>query len=455
MSNSSSGEMSRLFLPPINRAMRILDPSFFQKTIPLTAAHILDGRNIPRVTRECAKDLLRIPRLRSIITQKDEAGKERKLLLMKPEVKHDDLSTVQPKTREYVEGKIIKLEPYTLHMKYENWNYEEIMNAILPENLDEIPCAFTQAGHLAHLNLREQYLPYKHLIATVLLDKNPNISTVVNKIEDVGTGSVYRTFPMELLAGEDNTNVEVRESGCVLRFDFAKVYWNSRLGNEHERIFKQFKPGEAVADVMAGVGPFAIPAAKQRVFVYANDLNPESYKSLVENTKINKVSQFLTPQNLDGANFIRSAIHALHARSQNPQTNTVSIPVPVKRGQQPPPPTLVPVPPTFSHFVMNLPASATTFLGAFRGAYRGLEDVIAGQQEMLPMIHVYTFHKVPMTRSAARDICADISRYLGHPVAEADLENLENVRLVAPNKTYYCVSFRLPAVVAFGDTQGA
>jgi len=81
--------MSRLFLPPINRAMRKLDPLFFQKTIPLTAAHVLDGRNIPKVTKECAKDLLRVPRLRSVITQKDDAGRERRLLLMKPEVKHD------------------------------------------------------------------------------------------------------------------------------------------------------------------------------------------------------------------------------------------------------------------------------------------------------------------------------------------------------------------------------
>jgi len=101
---------------------------------------------------------------------------------------------------------------------------------------------------------------------------------------------------------------------------------------------------------------------------------------------------------------------------------------------------------------MNLPASATTFLGAFRGAYRGLEDVISGQ-EMLPMIHVYTFHKAPVTENAAGDICADISRYLGHEMGEGDLENLENVRLVAPNKTYYCVSFRLPASVAFEGTQ--
>ena len=35
----------------------------------------------------------------------------------------------------------------------------------------------------------------------------------------------------------------------------------------------RFKPGEAVCDVMAGVGPFAVPAGKRKVFVWANDLN--------------------------------------------------------------------------------------------------------------------------------------------------------------------------------------
>jgi len=35
---------------------------------------------------------------------------------------------------------------------------------------------------------------------------------------------------MELLAGRDDTNVTVKENGCTYQFDFAKVYWNSRLG---------------------------------------------------------------------------------------------------------------------------------------------------------------------------------------------------------------------------------
>ena len=42
--------------------------------------------------------------------------------------------------------------------------------------------------------------------------------------------------------------------------------------------------------MMCGVGPFAVPAAKHRqCVVYANDLNPSSYKYLCENVKRNKV----------------------------------------------------------------------------------------------------------------------------------------------------------------------
>ena len=141
----------------------------------------------------------------------------------------------------------------------------------------------------AHLNLREQYLPYKYLIAEVLLDKNPALRTVVNKTDEVGEQSEYRTFNYELLAGEDDMNVEVSEGNCLFRFDYSKVYWNSRLNTEHRRLVNLFQPEEAVCDVMAGVGPFAIPAGKKRVFVWANDLNPDSHASLVDAINRNKV----------------------------------------------------------------------------------------------------------------------------------------------------------------------
>jgi tRNA (guanine37-N1)-methyltransferase len=46
---------------------------------------------------------------------------------------------------------------------------------------------------------------------------------------------------------------------------------------------------ENIGDVFAGVGPFAIPTAKKGCIVYANDLNPMSYKYLLENISLNKV----------------------------------------------------------------------------------------------------------------------------------------------------------------------
>lgn len=141
----------------------------------------------------------------------------------------------------------------------------------------------------AHLNLRERYLPYQALVANVLLDKNPAIRTVINKTNNVGTNSEYRTFGYDLLAGDPDMTVETKSENCVFRFDFSKVYWNPRLNTEHHRLVDQFQPGEAVCDVMAGVGPFAIPAGKKKVFVLANDLNPESYSSLQAAIQSNKV----------------------------------------------------------------------------------------------------------------------------------------------------------------------
>lgn len=72
------------------------------------------------------------------------------------------------------------------------------------------------------------------------------------------------------------------------------MYWNSRLHHEHERLIEQFKTEDVIADVFAGVGPFAIPAAKKGCGVLANDLNPSSYKYLTVNISDNKVRQNIT-----------------------------------------------------------------------------------------------------------------------------------------------------------------
>jgi len=69
------------------------------------------------------------------------------------------------------------------------------------------------------------FLP--RILAQVILDKLPNVKTVVNKLHNID--SVYRNFELEIIAGDLNTIVKCHESKATFEFDFAKVYWNPRL----------------------------------------------------------------------------------------------------------------------------------------------------------------------------------------------------------------------------------
>jgi len=230
-----------------------------------------------------------------------------------------------------------------------NENADDIMTAILPEeDQDEIPVGFTQVGHIgtsfsianvyqeysvnaliAHLNLRPPYEPYKHLLAQILLSKNPHLRTIINKTSTIDPNSTFRTFSYELLAGDPDLNVEMKSSDCTFHFDYSKVYWNSRLNTEHRRLVGLFRPGEAVCDVMAGVGPFAVPAGRKGVFVWANDLNPESFGSLSDAIVRNKVNSPIQLSMCDLANnpgrLRNSSIHTTKTPKHSSQTpSTIS-----------------------------------------------------------------------------------------------------------------------------------
>ena len=472
-----------MFRPPLAQGMKVLDRAFFQRSLPIKAARILENKDIftVRTQLERSKDALSEPRLGSVHADPDaeRARLGKKCVLLRPESKikgfgenssagamdHNvQTSGVQyrgPHSATLTElanqGKLSVI-PYNLQLDYKYWTYHDIISAILPPSAqEEIPSGFSQVGHVAHLNLREAYLPYKYLIAQILMDKNPTVKTVINKIDDVGEESEYRTFKYEVLAGPDDMNVTVSEENCTFVFDYSKVYWNTRLNTEHKRLVAMFKEGEAVCDVMAGIGPFAVPAGKKKVFVWANDLNPNSYLSLVEAVKRNRAGDYVKPFNADGRTFIRDAAAQLLE-----DEHKVEIKKKVSRkepGAQPEILKTLIQPKTFQHFVLNLPASALTFLSSFIGLYTPeMRDKLPAGIEM-PLIHVYCFSTKDeqdpssVEQEAAEKICAEITQQLDHEMRPGALDEggveIYDVRDVAPKKRMFCASFRLAESVAF------
>ena len=460
----NSAELPSIFLPPVNRSMRELDRSFFRKSIPLAAARISHLKDTQRIRNILLKsqDLLQVSRLKPFRDDPSMAGS--KCLLLRPEVKVAEPQTWSSDLKSLVNAEQIQIVDYNLELTYEDWSSHHILEATLPElpeDEKETPGGFAQVGHVAHLNLRSQYLPYKHLIGQVILDKSNLSRTVINKTLDVGTESAYRTFPYEVLAGPDDLDVEVSEAGCHFRFNFAKVYWNTRLSHEHERLVQKFKEGEAVCDVMAGVGPFAVPAGKKRIFVDANDLNPDSFEAIKWAIKRNKVEDYVTASCADGREYIKDASDEIrrtrHHVMIDPKIKISRKADPAEReaalAKAQAEAHVIERPASFDHFVMNLPATAVEFLDAFHGLYAGREEEFAGRK--LPLIHVHLFQAKRDTElEEHKEICVRVSEHVGArvQVGDSDLE-LHYVRLVAPKKKMYCASFRLPPEVAFASPE--
>lgn len=150
-----------------------------------------------------------------------------------------------------------------------------ILSKLLPEEAQPPPSSFEQVGHVVHINLKAPHVQYGKLIGSILLDRlQPTTKTVVNKLGEVG--GPFRTYQMELLAGEDDYFVHVVEHGVSLYFDLQKVYWCTRLEGERSYMIEhEFQPKQIIADAFCGVGAQLIRAAsKLGCRIVANDLNP-------------------------------------------------------------------------------------------------------------------------------------------------------------------------------------
>eukprot|EP01125_Pyxidicula_operculata_P009781 TRINITY_DN3212_c1_g2_i2.p1 TRINITY_DN3212_c1_g2~~TRINITY_DN3212_c1_g2_i2.p1 ORF type:complete len:384 (+),score=50.23 TRINITY_DN3212_c1_g2_i2:203-1354(+) len=341
----------------------------------------------------------------------------KKLVLLNETVQSSDLSELPQSVRDYVSENQVDVIDHKITHGYEILTAEEVLHEYLPKGV-ELVKSYEQIGHIAHLNLRDDCLPYAKIIGQVILDKNKHLRTIVNKTGEID--NTFRTFKMDLLAGENDMNATVKEAGCKFKFNFAEVYWNSRLGSEHKRLVEMFQPGEVIADMFAGVGPFAVPASKKGCIVYANDLNPRSYHYLKENARINHSQKNLSAFNMDGRDFIRVLANGDSQKLTENKTSNTTLQLPLKK---------------IDHIVMNLPASAVTFLDVIKEVYLDTNTVFTSY----PTVHCYAFSKA---ENPEKDILLQSEAILGVKLSDYSLTSVRNV---SPKKWMIRISFKVPS----------
>ena len=159
--------------------------------------------------------------------------------------------------------------------------------------------------------------------AAKILASRPSLHTVLYATGDVS--GEYRTREFEVLAGIPTTRTDVIEYGHRFTVDLSTAYFSARLSSERQRILSGMGDHEAVLDMFAGVGPFAITLAARAAFVVASDINPQAILLMLENLARNRTK-----------NVLPILADAHHLPSE--------------------------IPCRFDRIVMNLPLSGTAFL---------------------------------------------------------------------------------------------
>ena len=322
-----------------------------------------------------------------------------------------------------------------------NFSYEEILKNFFEyeneTNIKNFPSGFEIIGKIAHMNLREEYLKYKYVIGELILEKNPSIKTVVNKIGKIE--NIYRTYNMEILSGEENYFVEHKEDSIIFKFDLRKTYWCSRLQNERSRILNLISKNNILLDAFCGVGPLSLRACKKGIKVFANDLNPDCYKYLNDNIKYNKINKdLIKTYNMDAREFIKIFIEKSKKIINDDEDNLDNnFPYDIH----------------IDHIYMNLPKDAIEFLDVFIGLFKGCKENIYNKDN-LPIIHVYGFAKTvdnPIEELKERIANAfKIDFKLFKEKCEKDILNVENVRDISNRKVVFCIDMKIPYIVAYG-----
>ncbi len=179
-----------------------------------------------------------------------------------------------------------------------------LYNDLSAENMCEIYKSFDIIGDIAIIKHHSSSQVNTQTVANAIMRKHRNVKSVLLQTSPVKGDLRLRN--LRCVAGENKTKTIHKEFGCLFAVDVEKCYFSPRLSHERMRIAKMVLPKETIINMFAGVGCFSIVIAKhakpERVF--SIDINPMTYQFQIENIRLNRVYDKITPLRGDSKNII-------------------------------------------------------------------------------------------------------------------------------------------------------
>lgn len=99
------------------------------------------------------------------------------------------------------------------------------------------------------------------------------------------------------VAGKKNTVAIHKENGCLYKLDIRKIMFSKGNVSERARLPSLVNPGETITDMFAGIGYFSLPLGKSSPArrIYSIELNPDSFRFLKQNIRLNKLEGKIIP----------------------------------------------------------------------------------------------------------------------------------------------------------------
>ena len=182
-----------------------------------------------------------------------------------------------------------------------------LVDILTEKETQELISAFDQIGNIIIVRIPDSLISKKKIIGETLLEQVKTTKSVFSQSSPVEGD--FRTRNLEIIAGEDRTETEYKESGCTFIVDVEKAFFSPRLSTERERISNLISDNETIINMFGGIGMFSILAAKKKsCTVYNIDINPIASKLCDENIRLNKLKGNIISLNGDAADIINKKL---------------------------------------------------------------------------------------------------------------------------------------------------